>query len=82
MIHACNPTSPRHTIKESEKGHHDNMCVLNVPCRYVEREVNASGSVFVAAVEEAHGIQTGPGDLLFLKGQSYPGLYGEHHATR
>jgi hypothetical protein len=31
-------------------------------------------------VEEDHGIQAGPGDLLFLKGQSFPGLYGEHHA--
>jgi hypothetical protein len=46
--------------------------------RYVEREMSDSGAPMVAAVDEAHRIQTGSGDLLFLKGQGYPGLFGEH----
>lgn len=47
-------------------------------CRHVERELSDSGVPSVAAVDAAHRIQAGPGDLLFLKGQGFPGLFGEH----
>lgn len=33
--------------------------------------------VSVAGVDEGQRIEAAAGDLLFLKGQNYPGLYGE-----
>lgn len=30
MIHACNPTSLRHTIYEAQKGHHHNVLFVHV----------------------------------------------------
>jgi len=47
-------------------------------CRFVEREWHAdTGMVSVAGVDEGRRIEAAAGDLLFLKGQNYPGLYGE-----
>lgn len=49
-----------------------------VCCRFVEREYDSSRDMFsVAAVSEEHSIETAAGDVLFLKGQSYPGIYGK-----
>lgn len=37
-----------------------------------------TGDVAVAGVDdEAHAVQTAVGDLLFLKGNAFPGLFGE-----
>lgn len=47
-------------------------------CSFVRRRYNPlSGDVSVAGVDEAHGVQTAAGDLLFLKGNAFPGLFGE-----
>lgn len=52
-------------------------------CRYVSRKYNPlSGDVSITGVEEEHGIQTALGDLLFLKGNAFPGLLGEHSFAR
>lgn len=48
-------------------------------CRFVKRRFNLiSGDVSISSVDDAHGIQVATGDLLFLKGNAYPGMYGEH----
>jgi len=48
-------------------------------CRFVKRRFNLiSGDVSIGIVDDAHGIQVATGDLLFLKGNAYPGMYGEH----
>jgi hypothetical protein len=52
-------------------------------CRFVEREYDSSRDIFsVAAVDEEHRIETAAGDMLFLKGQAYPGMYGKHSVRR
>jgi hypothetical protein len=46
--------------------------------RFVRRRYDPlSGVVSVAGVEEQHGIQAAAGDLLYLKGNAFPGLLGE-----
>jgi hypothetical protein len=47
--------------------------------RFVRRKYNPlTGDVAVAGVvDEAHAVQTAVGDLLFLKGNAFPGLFGE-----
>jgi hypothetical protein len=48
-------------------------------CRFVEREYDSSKDMFaISAVAEEHRIEAAAGDLLFLKGLAYPGMYGEH----
>ena len=48
-----------------------------VACRFVRRRYNPlTGDVSIAGVDEQHGVQTAAGDLLFLKGNAFPGLYG------
>lgn len=57
------------------------MCCRCLPlCRCVEREYDGSRDMFtVAGVAEEQRTETAAGDLLFLKGQAYPGLFGEEH---
>jgi hypothetical protein len=44
----------------------------------VRRKYNPlTGDVSIAGVDEGQGIQTAAGDLLFLKGNAFPGLFGE-----
>lgn len=46
-------------------------------CRFVRRSYNPiSGDVSIAGVDDMHGVQTDAGDLLFLKGNAFPGLFG------
>lgn len=54
------------------------LLCAGVPGRYVRRRYDPiSGIVSVAGVEEQHGIQAAAGDLLYLKGNAFPGLLGE-----
>lgn len=63
----------------------DDCCAVAPVClsvymsgRYVRRRYDPlSGVVSVAGVDEQHDIQAAAGDLLFLKGNAFPGLLGE-----
>jgi hypothetical protein len=56
----------------------DCVTVCAVCRRFVEREYSSKDTPSIAAVSEKHRIETAAGDLLFLKGQAFPGMYGEH----
>eukprot|EP00877_Chromochloris_zofingiensis_P008860 jgi/Chrzof1/4227/Cz14g04010.t1 len=46
--------------------------------RHVKRQWGwLSGDVSVVSVDDSHAVQAGVGDMLYLKGHSYPGLLGD-----
>lgn len=84
VMHTTTWASPSHTPLQLRNIAHLTVLLTRLQCcadkqhRHVKRSYNLfTGDVSIAAVDDAHACQTGQGDMLFLKGNAFPGLYGE-----